>query len=611
MMLKRGFCYLTIGLFMLILVTHRAAPVYSGEQSRDPGIELTAEEKDFLKGRQFRLGVDSARPPFEYINEQGVYSGISASFIQECAKRLDITIVPVPGLVVSTAVEKAKTGDIDIIPKITPTEERAKFVLFTQVYATFPSVIVSRKDARFIDGLNDLNGLKIGVLKGLVVQELLKRDFPNMPLIELSDVKSALIDLSNGKIDVFIDNLGTVSYNIEKIGLTNLKIAATTPYLHDLAFAVRKDMPLLKTALDKALADISDKDRNAIKNRWLKLEYKIGINWKLFGPILALLIAVLVFVIIWNRKLRLMAHEKAKIQQELKIYTEELESSSVLKSKIAKLSTDLQQATTFETLAHTFMSQCIPLIGVQYGLLYILDKERDLLVPVGFYGCAGNEDSKRPFALGQGLVGQCAFEMKSIVIRDTTGSGIFIEWGVGESAPKEVLISPLVQKNRAIGVLLLASVRAFICNGSKNLEELTSMIAMNIEILDRNLRTQSLLISTSEQAEKLRKQQEELRELSFKRDEDNKALQKQVEELARARRSMMNIMEDLEASRKETDERNLQTQKLMVEQKLQMEELEKFTKLTIDREGKMIELKEEINALMAQVGKEAKYKIVE
>ena len=46
------------------------------------------------------------------------------------------------------------------------------------------------------------------------------------------------------------------------------------------------------------------------------------------------------------------------------------------------------------------------------------------------------------------------------------------------------------------------------------------------------------------------------------------------------------------------------------ELKEHMEELERFSRLTIDREEKMIQLKEEINNLLEQTGKEKKYKIV-
>ena len=47
------------------------------------------------------------------------------------------------------------------------------------------------------------------------------------------------------------------------------------------------------------------------------------------------------------------------------------------------------------------------------------------------------------------------------------------------------------------------------------------------------------------------------------------------------------------------------------ELKERMEELERFSRLTINREEKMIQLKEEINLLLEQTGKEKKYKIVE
>ncbi len=47
------------------------------------------------------------------------------------------------------------------------------------------------------------------------------------------------------------------------------------------------------------------------------------------------------------------------------------------------------------------------------------------------------------------------------------------------------------------------------------------------------------------------------------------------------------------------------------ELKEHMEELERFSRLTYDREERMIQLKEEINTLLEQMGREKKYKIVE
>ena len=54
------------------------------------------------------------------------------------------------------------------------------------------------------------------------------------------------------------------------------------------------------------------------------------------------------------------------------------------------------------------------------------------------------------------------------------------------------------------------------------------------------------------------------------------------------------------------------TERQQAEKELQehMEELEQFSRLTINREEKMIQLKEEINNLLEQKGQEKKYKIV-
>jgi hypothetical protein len=55
------------------------------------------------------------------------------------------------------------------------------------------------------------------------------------------------------------------------------------------------------------------------------------------------------------------------------------------------------------------------------------------------------------------------------------------------------------------------------------------------------------------------------------------------------------------------------TERKQAERELQeqMEELERFSHLTINREEKMIELKEEINTLRERMGEEKKYKIAE
>ncbi|KWT95080.1 transporter substrate-binding domain-containing protein [Candidatus Magnetominusculus xianensis] len=502
--------YIKTGILIILMTV-----VFAGTVTPEPvpdNIGLTQEEKEFIKGRKMRLGVDSARPPYEFIDETGVYSGISAGFIETCAKRLGIEIVLVPGLNVGAAMKKMKEGEIDLIPKISPDPERAKSILFTKPYSTFAAVIVTRKDVRRISGVDNLEGLKVAVLKGLIVETRIKRDYPNMPLISISDIKTALLDLSAGKIDVLIDNMAIVSYNIDRLGLNNLKIAGHTPYHYDMAFGIRKDWPLLASALDKTLSGMSKKEKTVINDRWLTVEYQQVINWRIVGPIAGALIVIIVFVVIWNRRLRAVVRQREEVQQELKQYAQELESRAAIKSHISQISSVLQKAVTLEELAVQLLSHLAPLVGAAYGVLYVFDKESNMLRSAGGYGCVVKE---KTFAIGQGLVGQCAFEQAPIKITGQSGpsgSDIKINWGAGEALPKEIIVLPIIQNAVALGVIELAGMAVFSKDALLLLDELMPIIAMNIEILTRNLRTNELLEATRQLASKLNTQQRMLKE---------------------------------------------------------------------------------------------------
>ncbi|QWR77600.1 transporter substrate-binding domain-containing protein [Candidatus Magnetomonas plexicatena] len=668
--------------FLLLTVTAFVQNVSSEVASDNTTLELTSEETAFLKSlKQVRLGVDSSRPPFEFIDEKGVYSGITAGFIEYCTKRLGINIVLVKGLNVGAAMKKLQDGEIDVIPKISPNPQRAKSILFTKPYATFASVIVTRQNVRYISGVDNLEGLKVGVLKGLIVESSMKRDYPALPLVSLPDVRSALLELSSGNIDVYIDNMAMVSYNIDRLGLNNLKIAAQTPYVYDMAFGVRKDWPLLASALDKALASISKQEQAAITGRWLTVEYHPGVNWRFIGPTLAALLIIIAFVAIWNRRLRAAVSERETIQRQLKEYADELESTSMIELQVSMISTLLQKTVTYEDLAYQLLSNAAPLIGAAYGILYIFDKDKDILRSIGSYGCVVKD---KRYAVGQGLVGQCAFEQKTINISTPSDSDIIISWGIDDSSPNNIMIVPIVQTSTLLGVIELAAVTSFNANTSELLNELIPIVAMNIEILNRNIRTENLLQASQQLAEKLNSHQKILQETevwyrsiieaapdgiiivnqsgqiiltNFMADkifgyEHDELIGKTIEVLVPpaiaashvskrdgflksnatrrigervhvtgVRKDGTEFPVDLGLSLLDADgTRDVCacatvkdiTKAKQAEDELRQhtEDLERFSRLTIDREERMIELKEEVNTLLAQMNQSKKYKIV-
>jgi len=270
---------------------------------------LTPAEQQWLsEHKDIRLGIDSSWPPFEFLDDSGNYAGMSAGYITVLNRRLSVSMEPVLGLSWPQVINKIKQGDLDLLPAVMRTPQREKFLNFTQPYISYPMVIAIRRgEDALIGSLNDLKGKRIGVVKGYASVDLLKVDHPDLILVEKTNVVQLLRDLDEGEIDAAVENVGVISYEIEKLNLNNVQIAAPTPYSYDISIGVRKDWPELVSIIDKAIASLDKEEKEAIKNTWMAHQVKFGLDTKtiLFyaAPVVAGVLIIILVIVIRNRRL--------------------------------------------------------------------------------------------------------------------------------------------------------------------------------------------------------------------------------------------------------------------------------------------------------------------
>ncbi|MGD2118077.1 MAG: EAL domain-containing protein [Chromatiales bacterium] len=268
---------------------------------------LTAEEQQWLQQHDsIRLGVDPSWQPFEFIDENGKYQGLAASYTALLSNLLNIKTRPLTGLSWSDLLQQAKQGGVDVFPCVVETPQRSEYLNFTRPYLDFPMVILSRDDTGFIKGLDDVANHEIGVVKDYATVDFLSRDFPDMRLRSYQTLEDGLRDLSLGRIDYFIDNLASVTHVIQSRGFTNLQVAANTPYSFKLAYAVRKDWPELASILDKALAQISDTQKTRLQQQWISLRYAGIVDWRTLvvgGIIVAVVVLTLSTLLYYRSRL--------------------------------------------------------------------------------------------------------------------------------------------------------------------------------------------------------------------------------------------------------------------------------------------------------------------
>lgn len=296
-------------------------------QLADNEIELLTEaEKAWLREHpELRTGIDRHWPPFEFMNSKGEYSGISRGFTEQIEKQLGITIKLGPEMDWPSTLKALAEKKLDLLPMATPTEERAKTMLFTKPYVSFPAVIISRSNADYILELASLKGKSVAVVKGYITHEGLVRDYPEITPYIVSSVEEMLTAVSEGQAEAALVNLAAFSFEANRLNMTGLKVAAPTEYSYDLAMAVRNDWPELVSILDKMLASIDEETRQAIKNHWINVSYEFGLDtgrvlyWG--GGTLAALLFVIAWVYYWNR---LLARKVAEREAVLKKQTHDL-----------------------------------------------------------------------------------------------------------------------------------------------------------------------------------------------------------------------------------------------------------------------------------------------
>jgi len=191
-----------------------------------------------------------------------------------------------------------------------------------------------------------------------------------------------------------------------------------------------------------------------------------------------------------------------------------MESQSWVKTHVTEISTKLQQAKNFTELAQDFLSRVAPLVNAGHAVFYILDQSGNRLRLLASYGYGQRKQLNQYFMIGEGLVGQCAFEKTPITLSNPPQDYIQISSGLGEAVPKCIEVMPIMHTDKLLGVLEVASFELFDQQANALLEQMMPMLAMNMEILERTVSTQHLLEETQEQARRMEMQAAQLEEQS-------------------------------------------------------------------------------------------------
>jgi len=301
---------------------------------------LTIQERDWLrKHKTFSLGVETSWYPFEFLDEKDEFQGIASDYVEYAGQNLGVTFQAIRGITWSDAFEKLKSGHIDIMSGVVYNTERAKLMDFTDPYFAIPGVIVIRQNSFYLESLSDLSNKKAGIVRGYILIDSVSNDFPDINIVEVDSVADGLARVKSGEIDAYIGAIAVVNYEINKLQLTGLTIAASTPYRFELAMAVRKGLDPLVSILNKTFDGMSERQKSTIANNWLSVHVQAGTDIKVIllwvFPILSILSILVLIILIYvriNRKLTKEIFQREEAEKERRTLERQLSQSQKMEA---------------------------------------------------------------------------------------------------------------------------------------------------------------------------------------------------------------------------------------------------------------------------------------
>ncbi|MEA2755866.1 MAG: hypothetical protein QOJ54_2155, partial [Aliidongia sp.] len=231
----------------------------------------------------------------------------------------------------------------------------------------------------------------------------------------------------------------------------------------------------------------------------------------------------------------------------LRLTTDRNTEQDWLKTNLARFTNMLQGQRDLSTVGRMLLSELAPVVNAQNGVIYLVETESNLRLLSGF---ADGEGRGHPVRLraGEGLIGQCAIDMRRLLISEMPSNVVPITSGLFKVTPRNIIVLPVLFEGQVKAVIELASLGAFTNLQVTFLEQLTAGIGIVLNSIEATMQTEGLLTQSQQLATELQSQQKELQQT-------NEQLEQKAQQLAERNVEVERKNQEIEQARRALEEK--------------------------------------------------------
>jgi signal transduction histidine kinase/HAMP domain-containing protein/ActR/RegA family two-component response regulator len=200
-----------------------------------------------------------------------------------------------------------------------------------------------------------------------------------------------------------------------------------------------------------------------------------------------------------------------------------------MNSNLARVSALLQGQRDIGEVCRMIMNEVTPLVNAQVGAFYMHDPGADATPRLRLTSSYGyvSPGTEVVFAPGEGLVGQAVLSRRAIRVPETPNGYLVVRSGLGSSPPADVVVLPVIFEGEPLGVIEFASFGQFSELHLTFLDRLVATIAVALNTILANRRTEELLSQSQRLAREMQEQSAELQRTNAELEEKATALSDQ------------------------------------------------------------------------------------
>jgi len=278
---------------------------------------LSDAEKAWLTNHNTLVyAADNNAPPLRFVDEADQqYKGVVVDYINLLSLQLGVNIEVHPLLWEDALISLAE-GRSDMCDMF-KSEERSESYLFTNPIYNLRAVVVVSDQVKSIEGINQLT---FATQEGDYVNEYLHNEYPDIRIVNVPDVSSAIDLLLAGEVDAIAGDEPVVLYQLKnKEAESELHIIEEPLYENEVVFAIPKEQKMLLLILNKGITAIKSSDQlERIQQKWFGISTPIvqmpdySKTVKYIFVLVSIFLLVVVGMITWNQSLKKEVNKRTK-----------------------------------------------------------------------------------------------------------------------------------------------------------------------------------------------------------------------------------------------------------------------------------------------------------